>query len=121
VSPCNDLDPPNNFYSEEEKKGCNTDTFSLIDIGLIYNDVWAYKLCNPNEELQTVTRTYKVSSNPDVYVTNSTVEVVPRERDFDDACKNSGWVLWHPGDKQGGKSSLHSRAYVLQCLLECRR
>lgn len=91
------------YYSLKEREGCNFTTFSLIDIGLIYNDVWAYKLCNPKEELRTVYRTYKVSSNPDTYVTNSTVEVVPRERDFDSACKDSGWVLWHPGDKQGGE------------------
>lgn len=76
VNPCND--PANDYYSVEEQKeaNCNFTSASLVDIGLIYNDVWAYKLCNP------------VGDNP--------------ERGFDTPCKETGWLLWHAGAPQGG-------------------
>lgn len=73
VNPCND--PNNTYYSTDEQKNCaNFTTSSTIDVGLIYNDVWAYRLCD--QDLG--------------------------ERDFDGACKESGWELWHPGAQQGG-------------------
>lgn len=81
VNPCNDN---GTFYSLEERKGCNLtniEATSLIDVGLIYNDVWAYKLCNPNIP----------------------VGATEPERGFDGACKETGWVLWHPGAQQGGE------------------
>jgi hypothetical protein len=87
VNPCNDFDKI--FYSEEEQKGCNltSKATSMIDIGLIYNDVWAYKLCNPQVP----------------------VGQTEPERGFDSACKETGWVLWHPGALQGGKLTVHGR------------
>lgn len=72
VHPCND--EKGDFYSSAERANCNFTTSSTIDIGLIYNDVWAYKLCN-----QTL-----------------------GERDFDNACNSTGWELWHPGAREGG-------------------
>lgn len=74
VNPCND--PKNEYYTVEEQKGCNFTSSSLVSIGLIYNDVWAYKLCNPK------------GPNP--------------ERGFDTPCKETGWLLWHAGAPQGG-------------------
>ena len=63
------------YWSAAEQAGCNFTTASEVDIGLIYNDVWAYKLCN---------------------ATNG-------ERGFDSACKETGWVVWHVGALQGGE------------------
>jgi hypothetical protein len=84
VNPCNDF--AREYYTEEEQiaANCNmtTTASAFIDIGLIYNDVWAYKLCNPNIPLG--------ATEP--------------ERGFDTACKETGWVLWHPGAPQGGKA-----------------
>lgn len=74
VNACND--PKNDYYTTEEQSGCNYTTSSQINIGLIYNDVWAYKLCN-------------ASSNPP-------------ERFFDQSCNSTGWELWHPGAAEGG-------------------
>ena len=88
VNPCND--PLQIYYSPEEQANCNfTQTnvngtsfnsqnsqYSEVDIGLIYNDVWAYKVCNTSS--------------------------IPPERGFDTACEDTGWVLWHPGALQGG-------------------
>lgn len=75
VSPCNDFN--NTFYTKAEQEGCGTYESSVqIDVGLIYNDVWAYKLCNATSD--------------------------PPERYFDTACEETGWVLWHKGSKEGG-------------------
>ena len=81
VNPCNDF--AGKYYDAAERAGCeiNSTASSLIDIGLIYNDVWAYKLCNP------------------VPPNNYTFP----ERGFDTPCVDSGWVLWHPGALQGGR------------------
>lgn len=52
VNPCND--PEQRFYTAEEQVGCNFDANftnnlnALIYVGLIYNDVWAYRLCSNN-------------------------------------------------------------------------
>jgi hypothetical protein len=76
VNPCND--PLNYYYSKEEREGCNYNTSSTVDIGLVYNDVWAYRIC-PQD-----TATHR------------------GERDFDHPCRESGWELWHAGALQGG-------------------
>ncbi len=75
VSPCNDFN--NTFYSKAEQVGCGSYESSVqIDVGLIYNDVWAYKLCNATSD--------------------------PPERYFDTPCVETGWVLWHKGSREGG-------------------
>lgn len=74
VNPCNDVEKK--YYDENEYVGCDFSTSGQIDVGQIYNDVWAYKLCNAN------------GTDP--------------ERGFDTACKDTGWVLWHAGALQGG-------------------
>ena len=71
VNPCND--EHHEFYSEQETIGCNYNDTAYVEIGLIYNDVWAYKFCNQSTE-----------------------------RDFDGACNSTGWELWHAGASQGG-------------------
>jgi hypothetical protein len=73
VDPCND--EHNVFYDEADKKGCkgSFNQTAFTEIGLIYNDVWAYKFCN-----QTT------------------------GRDFDEACNATGWELWHSGASEGG-------------------
>jgi hypothetical protein len=76
VSPCNDRD--GEYYSAEERAGCNFQESAFIDVGFIYNDVWAYKLCNQSG----------IGINPD--------------RDFDSPCNSTGWELWHAGALQGG-------------------
>ncbi|RYY89738.1 hypothetical protein EON63_00135 [archaeon] len=72
VNPCND--PRGEYYSAEEREGCDFTASSIVNIGLMYNDVWAYKLCNQTSG----------------------------ERDFDGACQETGWELWHAGALQGG-------------------
>lgn len=70
VNPCDD--PDGIYYTAAEQDGCNFTTSSLTNIGLTYNDVWAYKLCNQSE------------------------------RSFDGACNNTGWIMVYPGAAQGG-------------------
>jgi hypothetical protein len=46
VNPCNDK--TGEYYTIEQRNriGCdNTTDYSMIDVGVFYNDVWAYKLC----------------------------------------------------------------------------
>lgn len=47
-----------------------------MNIALVYNDVWAYKLCNATS--------------------------TPPERYFDTPCEESGWILLHAGAHEGG-------------------
>lgn len=72
VDPCND--PDNKYYDEADQANCNFTTASIVSVGVMYNDVWAYRLCN-----QTA-----------------------GERDFDGPCVENGWELWHGGAKEGG-------------------
>jgi hypothetical protein len=74
VSPCNDVN--NDYYTVEEQVNCNLTSAGRVAVGLIYNDVWAYKLCNATS--------------------------TPPQRGFDTPCEETGWVLWHPGALQGG-------------------
>lgn len=96
MNPCND--PKNEYYSVDEQKeaNCNFTSASLVDIGLVYNDVWAYKLCNP------------IGDNP--------------ERGFDTPCKETGWLLWHAGAPQGGApiSSLFYPYFTLCVVVSCQ-
>ena len=71
VDKCNDV--KNLFYTKEETAGCDYNTTSTIDVGLIYNDVWAYKVCN-----------------------------IGTERNFDTPCVETGWECWFVGAPQGG-------------------
>lgn len=70
VDKCNDKS--NKYYSAADRKGCNYNSTSQIDIGLFYNDVWAYKVCKQTE------------------------------RGFDSACETNGWVSWNAGALEGG-------------------
>jgi hypothetical protein len=75
VSPCND--PQGLFYTVEERKSCSSEkNFSIINVGMFYNDVWAYKICNP------------ASATP--------------ERLWDQACNDTGWEVWNVGAAEGG-------------------
>lgn len=70
VNPCDDVN--NTYYSPQETVGCNFTQSAFVEIGLIYNDVWAYKICNQSD------------------------------RDFDGPCQSNGWEMWHSGALQGG-------------------
>jgi hypothetical protein len=61
------------YYTAAERTSCNNSTESIIDVGLFYNDIWAYKVCNSSTE-----------------------------RQWDEACNENGWELWHPGAREGG-------------------
>lgn len=58
VNPCSDN---GTYYSEAERAACNAtvNDYSTIDVGVFYNDVWAYKLCkrckSPHTHLQRTT------------------------------------------------------------------
>ena len=44
MNPCDDVD--GNYYTVKERSQClNTTSYSDIKVGIIYNDVWAYRLC----------------------------------------------------------------------------
>ena len=75
VSPCND--PENVYWSKADKVNCGSQT-DLVRVGVIYNDVWAYK------------------------ITGNKNKAAGCGRYFDGPCENMGWVLWHPGALQGG-------------------
>eukprot|EP01035_Chromulina_nebulosa_P018558 gene18558-24281_t len=71
VNPCTDA--TGEYYTAEQRASCTTNATeaALIDIGIIYNDVWAYKLCEQSDRI------------------------------FDGPCENTGWIQWHPGGLQG--------------------
>jgi len=75
VNPCNDV---NHIYyspSDQLKYNCiNSEPPNKVKIALIYNDVWAYRICNSTNQ----------------------------ERGFDTACEQSGWILLNAGAAQGG-------------------
>eukprot|EP00981_Chlorochromonas_danica_P008064 scaffold1949_cov176-Ochromonas_danica.AAC.7 len=72
VDPCDD--PNQIYYDASDQTSCNFSTASIVNVGVVYNDVWAYRLCNSSSG----------------------------ERDYDDACVSNGWELWHQGAKEGG-------------------
>lgn len=77
VQPCFDYDLK--FWSKEDQKNCDKQSAN-IPVGVIYNDVWAYKITgNKNVPAQVGCNRY-----------------------FDGPCENMGWVLWHTGALQGG-------------------
>lgn len=71
MNPCADTE--GKYYTAEQRSSCNGTT-SKITIGKIYNDVWAYRICNETKG----------------------------ERYFDSACMSNGWQLLHPGAAEGG-------------------
>lgn len=85
VNPCNDFE--NKYYSKEETQSCGDDRskYSQIDVGIIYNDVWAYKLCETN-------------------ITKACPPGRPCKdrRYFDSSCELSGWVNLNSGAPEGG-------------------
>ena len=48
VNACNDI--AGEYYTEEERAGCDYDEASLIVAGVFYNDVWAYRMCTRSQE-----------------------------------------------------------------------
>jgi hypothetical protein len=79
VNPC--VDWEGKYYTRAERASCSNDTvnsttYALIDVGVFYNDVWAYRLCPSNGTEQ--------------------------KRWYDGACEGEGWVQWHPGGIEGG-------------------
>lgn len=90
VSPCNDAEEQIYWtLTEEEKQACLDDPIDKINVGVIYNDVWAYKITGPRHGLsgKNIDRD-RIEPGCDRY--------------DDDACEDSGWVLWHPGAREGG-------------------
>jgi hypothetical protein len=54
VDPCQDYE--GKYYTAAERSSCTNSSSALINIGIIYNDVWAYKLCPVNKSSETSTR-----------------------------------------------------------------
>lgn len=54
VNPCQDKQGL--YYTAAERSGCTNESIANITIGIIYNDVWAYKLCPINSSTATSTR-----------------------------------------------------------------
>lgn len=71
VNPC--ADTQGLFYSDEQRANCNGTT-TKVAIGKIYNDVWAYRICNESSG----------------------------ERFFAQSCVSNGWQLLHAGGAEGG-------------------
>ena len=85
VNPCNDIN--NTYYSKADTANCAADRsqYSKINVGIIYNDVWAYRLCE----------------------TNITKACPPNQpckdrRYFDSSCELSGWINLNSGAPEGG-------------------
>ncbi len=92
VNPCNDYN--NTYYTplQQKQAGCKlievhdevkTDFnyYSQVQVGVFYNDVWAYRLCD-----------VKKPTDP------------PEKlgRYFDTQCEGEGWLNWHSGALEGG-------------------
>ena len=96
VNACNDVNGL--YYTPAERQGCNFTISSKINVGIIYNDVWAYKLCERSPEPRS-TPGYGPLDNYD----RSKLDPKARYgRYFDEPCENSGWLLLHPGALEGG-------------------
>jgi hypothetical protein len=50
VSACND--PLGKYYTLVQRENCNFTQSSTIDVGVYYNDVWAYRMCNSSGAAQ---------------------------------------------------------------------
>jgi len=96
VNACNDL--TETYYTAEERVGCNYTESSRIDIGIFFNDVWSYTLCERSPEPMS-TPGYGVMDGYDRSLLNPN-QKYPRY--FDEPCEKSGWVLLHPGAPEGG-------------------
>lgn len=79
------------YFTAEERKNCVVNS-SLIDVGIIYNDVWAYRLCHHHGyNLSDIYGSYDTIMNPKI-----------NKRYFDGGCEYSGWALWNVGAPEGG-------------------
>ena len=89
VNPCSDVN--GTYYTAEERSACsNSSDPNIIPVGVYYNDVWAYKLCN------------KYGCCLISFVTSHYFRSTPPYRYFNGPCVNNSWVLWNPGAHQGG-------------------
>ena len=96
VNACNDIEEK--YYTSEERTGCNFTESSRIDVGIFYNDVWAYKMCE-----QSIEPASTPGVGPLDGYDRSTID--PNQqygRYFDEPCEKSGWLLLHPGAPEGG-------------------
>lgn len=91
VNACNDL--TGEYYTEEERAGCDYEETSTINIATFYNDVWAYKMCE---------RSTEPFSTPGYGPLDTVTEAVDPKRFFDSPCTDGGWLLLHPGAPEGG-------------------
>ena len=87
VNPCNDI--KGEYYTESERANCNYNDTSRINVGIFYNDVWAYRVC-PRKATEDVGY--------------DTQHLRGQRRWADQACLGEGWVLWSPGAREGGCS-----------------
>ena len=80
VNPCDDVN--GTFYTSGQRTQClNTTDYLDINVGFIYNDVWAYRLC-------PIAKTASQDGS--------------HHRFFDAPCISEGWVVWHTGAREGG-------------------
>ena len=93
VNACNDLEGL--YYTVEERTGCNFTDSSRINIGMIYNDVWAYKMCDRSPEPESTPGFGPL----DGYTIPPSWSA---SRFYDEPCIDGGWLLLHPGAPEGG-------------------
>jgi hypothetical protein len=98
LNPC--LDKDNLYYSVEQQAGCKClpDDLDCVDgtydadygmseVAVIYNDVWAYRMCDREPPECSIAETNGVARPG---------------RCFNTPCEDSGWVILHPGALEGG-------------------
>jgi hypothetical protein len=96
VNACNDIEEK--YYTTEERAGCNFTESSRIDVGIFYNDVWAYKLCEQSPEPLSTPGFGPL----DGYNRAALDPTRQYGRYFDEPCEGGGWLLLHPGAPEGG-------------------
>ena len=98
VDPCNDFKLQ--YYTQDQINAANCNngvSHDKITVGIIYNDVWAYRMC---ERVNEPPSTPGFSINPPKTIGIS--DKPPTKRYFDSPCVGSGWVMLHSGAPEGG-------------------
>lgn len=119
VDPCNDYE--RKWYTAKQIADANCNdgrSHSEITVGIIYNDVWAYRMCTRLNEPKSTPGfagyKYDGPSTPSAARTQSPSAAfldpgsgLPKDptqtsRFFDSPCVGSGWVMLHSGAPEGG-------------------
>jgi hypothetical protein len=105
VDPCFDED--NIYFTDADKVNCDQKSTN-VPVAFIYNDVWAYKVY-PHKTREEAEIGEGGVSDKDFCLGCSTTswssectKCTDCHRAWDSPCIGSGWVLWHPGGREGG-------------------